>query len=126
MPAIKFNVCPIEPNKGKTWEKLKSPRIGEKFTTMRRFDDEKYAYYESLVGKTAHVFNEKKWMGIVEVLRVEKIHASELTEEQVKEDTFKRWNIKYFNELLELYYKSSDIYLIMLHMKWVETPKAPI
>lgn len=117
MPSLKFSTCPIEPYKGKTWDKITNRKTDDTFHTIRKYTDDKLAYYTSLIGDDIHIFQYNKWLGKAKIYDVKEIVFPDI--DIIRNDTFKDADEIFFKKLMTRFYGEEMPRMLIIHMRWL-------
>lgn len=97
---------------GKPYDKLLPWRFkeGKTFTTFRAYSPHKDKYYDGCIGKEFYVILGDKTIGKAKLIKREYRWSYDLTEEEIKNDTYQDWTRAEFNDLMNKFYENSKIF----------------
>jgi hypothetical protein len=97
MPKIKFK---------NEWDKLKPDRfkVNNEFTTFRAYKPWLYKYYVTNYNEIWDIEYNGKIIGKAEILLLDTRWSNELTDEEIKKDTFMSWTREDFEKFLKKTY----------------------
>lgn len=97
---------------GKPYDKLLPGRFkdGKTFTTFRAYSPRKDKYYDSCIGKEFYVLLDDRAIGKAKLIKREYRWSYDLTEEEIKNDTYNHWGRAEFNDLMNKFYENSKIF----------------
>ena len=107
------------------WDKLETKNIkkGKKFTTFRGYAVSKQKYYENCIGSPFEIlFSNERSLGLIGHAKLIKISykwAKNVTEREIKKDTYNDWNKEDFKKLMLKFYKIENPFLIKLTFEWI-------
>ena len=118
MKRIRFSKCMTNAHNGEEWAKISNRKVGDEFTTFRAYSISKHTYYESMVKQDVEIESFGHMCGTATLMKVEvKLH-DQVTDEEIKADTFPDATREMFDELMIRFYKRPDIVLLKLTMAW--------
>lgn len=97
-----------------TPEKFKKNEI---FTTFRAYDVRKDIYYEKNINKEFEVILNDKKIGNAILLSKTYRWSYDLTDDEIKNDTFSKWNKNDFYDLMKKFYGCEKVYGLWLRFK---------
>jgi len=101
------------------WDKLKSNKfkVGNIFTTFRRYKPEKYDYYKNHIGKEFNVLLGKKYLGTAILENCIKKRSIDIRINEIKRDTYEKYSVDDFNNLMIKFYGTSNFLGLWLTFK---------
>jgi len=110
---------------GKPYDKLMPHKftVGVFFTTFRAYSPRKDRYYESCIGKEFYVILDKKTIGKAILIKREYRWSYDLTEEEIKKDTYQEWTRTDFNDLMTKFYENSKVFGFWLTFQVTKTAR---
>lgn len=102
------------------WEKLVNRKVGNVFTTFRKFTLEKFGYYESSTGEIFKVMVKNRTVGEAVLVKAEIVNTKDITEEEIKADTYTTWDRASFEYFLTRIYRGLPEQMIKLTFIWLK------
>lgn len=127
---LKFSKCPIEPFKGRSWDKIVARKVDQEFTTFRGYTIKKHHYYYNSIGEGTifKVLEEGFGIGTARLLKVDTRTVKQLTIEEVTFDTFSLQIFKehginepksFLRRVTKYLYGLENVALLKLYFNWI-------
>lgn len=103
----------------KAWDKLQPDRFKPDaiFTTFRAYSPKKDKYYSETTNQEFYVLFNNNTIGKARLIKKEYRWSYDLTEDEIKNDTFSHWNRKEFTDMLVSFYGYPRVFGFWLTFK---------
>ena len=107
------------------WDKLKPEnfKVGNIFTTVRKFNKGKFKYYTEKQGELFDVVVKGEVIGKARLLSAYMKKTSWIPVKFIKKDTYSHWGKEEFYQLLRQFYNEIPEYVIILNFEIEEVIK---
>jgi len=105
-------------NFSEEWDKIRNRKVGEYFSTFRRYEKRKMDYYLGRAYKEIPITLKREEIGKARIVAVKVLHSKYITDVIASKDTYVNWTRTEFRNFLRKLYGTSDILLIEITMRW--------
>jgi hypothetical protein len=101
------------------WDKLQPSNFkeGNELTTFRAYSPRKDTYYSNALEKEFYVLYNGHAIGKAKLIKRKYRWSNELTEEEIKKDTFSNWTSLQFEDMLYKFYENRKVFGFWLIFK---------